>query len=107
MIPSNNFIFIQGSVVEEGVELSLIELCSACGAEEHHILAWVDEGALQPAGQLSEDWRFGGESLRRARRAHRLTHDLEINPPGIALVLDLLDEITLLRARLTRLGRRV
>jgi chaperone modulatory protein CbpM len=32
------------------------------------------------------------------RTARRLAHDLEINPPGIALVLDLLDEIDALRA---------
>jgi chaperone modulatory protein CbpM len=44
--------------------------------------------------------------LRRVRTAHRLAHDLEINPPGIALVLDLLDEIDSLRVhpRRTRSG---
>jgi chaperone modulatory protein CbpM len=54
-------------------------------------------------GESPQDWRFRGECLRRARLAWRLSHDLEINPPGVALALDLLDEISALRAR--RAGR--
>ena len=94
---SNKLIFIQGSIVEETVHLSLMELCSACGAEENQVLAWIDVGALMPLGQIPQDWRFAGDSLRRARLAHRLSQDLEINAPGVALALDLLDEIALLR----------
>lgn len=94
---SNKLIFIQGSIVEETVHLSLMELCNACGADEDQILAWVDVGALTPVGQLPQDWHFVGDSLRRARRAHRLSQDLEINAPGVALALELLDEIALLR----------
>ncbi len=36
------------------------------------------------------------------RRAQRLTRDLELGAVGVALVLDLLDEIDSLRARLRR-----
>jgi chaperone modulatory protein CbpM len=50
-------------------------------------------------------WRFSGSSLRRARLALRLSQDLEVNAPGVALALDLMDEIEELRARLHRLGR--
>lgn len=98
--------FFQAPVVEEQVQLTLVELCQACSAEEEHVLAWVFEGVLEPAGQSPPDWRFSGESLRRARMACRLTHDLEINAPGVALALDLLDEIAALRARLQRSGVR-
>jgi len=98
--------FIQGSVVEEEVHLTLVELCQACNAEEEHVLAWVFEGALEPVGQSPQEWRFTGDSLRRARLALRLTRDLEINPPGVALALDLLDDIAVLRAKLQRIGVR-
>lgn len=95
---------IQGSIVEEAVHLTLPELCRACCAEEEHVLAWVFEGVLEPVGESPRDWRFGGDSLRRARLALRLARDLEINPPGVALALDLLDELAVLRARLQRGG---
>jgi len=98
--------FIQGSVVEEEVHLTLVELCQACNAEEEHVLAWVFEGALEPVGQSPQEWRFTGDSLRRARLALRLTRDLELNPPGVALALDLLDDIAVLRAKLQRIGVR-
>lgn len=98
----NQITFIQGLVVEETVRLTLVELCQACSAEEEHVLAWVFEGVLEPVGESPSDWRFGGESLRRARLALRLSRDLEVNPPGVALALDLLDEIAALRARLLR-----
>ena len=98
--------YIEGPVVEEEVRFTLVELCQACSAEQEHVLAWVFEGVLEPVGDSPEDWRFSGESLRRARLALRLSQDLEINPPGVALALDLLDEIAALRARLQRAGVR-
>ena len=98
--------YIQGPVVEEEVRFTLVELCQACSTEEEHVLTWVFEGVLEPAGDSPQDWRFSGESLRRARMALRLSRDLEINPPGVALALDLLDEIAALRARLQRAGVR-
>lgn len=95
-----NMTFIEGAVVEEEVHMTMIELCQACNAEEEHVLAWVFEGVLEPTGKSPGDWRFSGDSLRRARLALRLTRDLELNPPGVALALDLLDEIAMLRAQL-------
>ncbi|MCF8198867.1 MAG: chaperone modulator CbpM [Sulfuritalea sp.] len=95
---------LQGAVVEEEVQLTLVELCQACCAEQEHVLTWVLEGVLEPAGNEPQDWRFSGESLRRARLALRLSQDLEINPPGVALALDLMDEIAELRAQLQRIG---
>ena len=96
--------YMQGPVVEEEVRFTLVELCQACSAEQEHVLTWVFEGVLEPVGDSPQDWRFSGESLRRARLALRLSRDLEINPPGVALALDLLDEIAELRARLQRIG---
>lgn len=99
-----NVIFVECPVVEESVHLTLVELCQACCAEEDHVVAWVDEGVLEPRGESPQNWRFSGESLRRARLALRLWRDLEVNPPGVALALDLLDEIAALRARMIRTG---
>ena len=101
-----DMIFFQAVVVEEAVQLTLAELCQACNAEAEQIRAWVLEGVLEPVGEAPELWCFSGDSLRRARLAERLSRDLEINPPGLALALDLLDEIAALRAKLQRAGIR-
>jgi chaperone modulatory protein CbpM len=91
---------MRGLVVEEEIHFTLVELCRSCRVPEPELRAWVAEGLLQPTGDQPEDWRFSGSSLRRVRTALRLSRDLEINLAGIAVALDLLDEIALLRSRL-------
>jgi len=93
---------VRGSVVEEDLELSIVELCRACHASEREIELWVVEGVLQPRGQTRESWRFGGDALARIRIATRLMRDLEVNTPGAALALELLDRIAELESRLSR-----
>jgi len=90
---------LQGVVVEE-VSLTLHELCRASHAGVEQIQLWVVEGVLEPEGSSPDDWRFSGTALQRARRALRLTYDLDVNPAGVALALDLLDEIAVLESRL-------
>lgn len=102
----DNAELVLGSVIEEESYLTLVELCQASRASEEHVMAWVFEGVLEPVGETPQDWRFTGQSLRRARLALSFSLDLEINPAGVALALDLLDEIAALRARLQRLGVR-
>lgn len=95
-------VFMEGEIVEEDVELTLVQLCRASGASEEQLTLWIAEGAVEPQGNTPREWRFSGAALRRVRTARRLAQDLEINAPGIALALDLLDEINALRARSRR-----
>lgn len=101
MIQTNITIF-QTSVVEEEVHMTIVELCQAASTPADQIMSWVAEGVLSPAGSSPQDWRFSGNSLRRARLAAALTKDLDLNTPGVALALDLLEEIAELRARMQR-----
>jgi len=85
-------------VVEEEVELSLADLCRACAVDAELIQQLVAHGVLEPRGGAQpQRWQFVGGSLRRARVAVRLLRDLELNLPGAALAVDLLDEIARLR----------
>lgn len=97
-----NSTWIEASVVENEVHLSILELSHAARTPQELIMSWVSEGILSPIGSSPEEWRFSGDSLRRAKTAAHLTHDLELNVPGVALALDLLDEIAQLRSRLLR-----
>ncbi|MFM0649595.1 chaperone modulator CbpM [Paraburkholderia bryophila] len=95
--------WIECLIVEEQVEFTLLELCRVSGASENQILEWIEQGAIEPKRADKVDGPyFDGTSLRRARKAQHLAQDLEINAAGIALVLDLLDEIGLLRAQYLR-----
>ena len=87
-------------IVEVEYRLTLVELCHACDAREEDVRAWVDEGALEPEGARPGEWRFASAALPRARTAARLARDFEIDARAIALVLELMDEIERLRARL-------
>ncbi|CAM3781356.1 chaperone modulator CbpM [Polynucleobacter arcticus] len=94
--------WIESAIVEDEVHMTIVEISQATRAPEELIMSWVSEGVLSPAGSSPEDWRFSGDSLKRARTAAHLAHDLELNTPGVALALDLLDEITRLRNQLLR-----
>jgi chaperone modulatory protein CbpM len=93
---------LTGIVLDETIELSLTELCQACASSAERIVDLVNEGVLEPNGMEPAQWRFSGTSLVRAHVAIRLQQDLEINLAGIALVLDLMEEIESMRDRLRR-----
>jgi chaperone modulatory protein CbpM len=93
-----------GIVVEEEIVFSLSGLCQAAGASPAEVLGLVDEGVLQPTGDAPQRWAFAGPSLRATRVALRLNTDLALGTAGAALVLDLLEEVGALRARLRRAG---
>jgi len=97
---------LTATLVDDDTPMTLAELARACRAAEEQVQGWVVEGVLQPIGPSSLDrppeWRFASASLKRARLAVTLTRELEINAPGVALALDLMDEIEALKASLRR-----
>jgi len=95
---------LSGEVLEEGVELSLAEMCRACRLPAEQLFELVEEGVVDPLGRDPAQWRFRGVSVRRVRCAVRLERDLGVNVAGAALVLDLLEELEAMRARLRRYG---
>jgi chaperone modulatory protein CbpM len=64
----------------------------------------VEEGVISVLEIDAAEWRFSGAQLRRARIALRLERDLGVNAAGVALALELLEELEQLR-RDRRLGR--
>lgn len=95
---------LSGEVLEEEVELTLADLCRACQLHAEQIFDLVDEGIIEPVGSEPARWRFAGVSLRRVRIALTLQRDLGVNCAGAALALDLLEEVKVLRTRLSALG---
>lgn len=91
---------LQCQVVEEDVQMTLAELCQACDADSALVRQLVEHGVIEPQGAQPQAWVFAGASLRRTRVALRLLRDLELNLPGAALAVDLLDEIARLQREL-------
>ena len=94
---------LTGIILDERIELSLHELSRACSVSTERIIELVGEGVLEPVDQNQKHWRFSGLCLQRARTAMRLQRDLEINLAGVALALELMDEIEALRGQLCQL----
>jgi chaperone modulatory protein CbpM len=90
---------LPGAIFEETAVLTLKDLCRMCAVDERHIVEFVEEGVLHVVDVHSE-WHFTGAALRRARLALRLERDLELNLAGVALVIDLMEELQELRREL-------
>jgi len=95
---------LTGIILEEQARLSLRELCEVCAVRVEFITDLVDEGVIEPVGYDKSHWCFSGASLQRIRKAKHLQRDLGLNLAGVALALDLLDEVQQLRARLEKLS---
>jgi chaperone modulatory protein CbpM len=95
---------LAGVIFEEHAVLSVDELSRLCAVDRTYIIELVEEGVLSVIEVSAAEWRFPGDALRRARTALRLQRDLEINLPGVALALDLMEELEYLRREL-KVGR--
>jgi chaperone modulatory protein CbpM len=93
---------LTGILLDERIELTLHDLSQACSSSTEWVIELVEEGVLEPIGREQVQWRFPGTCLPRARAAMHLQTDLGVNLAGVALALDMLDEIDELRARLRR-----
>jgi chaperone modulatory protein CbpM len=86
-----------GAILEESTALTIAELSRLCAVEERRIIEYVEEGVLEVVAIDAPEWRFRGAALRRARMAVRLERDFELNLGGLALVMELLEELERLR----------
>ena len=91
---------LRAEVLETSSVVTLEELCVTCHAETDWIAELVEQGAIEPVGRTRSEWQFTSLSIVRVAKAKRLERDLSLNLAGVALALELLDEIDDLRARL-------
>ncbi len=94
---------LSGYILEDETRLSLRQLCDTCAVRAEYVIELVDEGFIEPSGVERSHWCFNGISIKRVQTAKRLQHDLGVNLAGVALAVELIDEIKNLRARLNRM----
>jgi chaperone modulatory protein CbpM len=87
-------------LVASAAPCTLDDLCLACSVDAAWIVEMVQHGVIDPIGRDRSDWRFTAVAIVVVAKAKRLERDLGLNPPGVALALQLLAEIDDLRAQL-------
>ena len=83
------------------------EICERTSISEQDLQEIVNHGIVRPQDMRAIEWRFAEVVVVEIARAARLRRDLEIDWPGVALALELLDEVEQLRAENTALRRRL
>ena len=95
---------VSGSILEEEPTLNLAELCQCCQTHAEFVIRLVDQGVISPIkGESSRQWQFHRSAQIRTHKALRLQQDLGINLSGVALSLELLDQIESLNKELNQL----
>ena len=81
----------------EREQWTLEGLAACAGVQPALIEYFVDYGLLEPSARRGTQWLFDPACLARLRRIERLRRDLGANLAGIAVILDLLDRLTVLQ----------
>jgi chaperone modulatory protein CbpM len=89
---------IVSEIVEDSAMCTLDDLCLSCNVNPDWVAGLVEHGVIEPVGQTRSGWQFTTLSIVRVAKAKRLEHDLGLNLPGVALALDLLDQLDEMRA---------
>lgn len=102
---SKKELFIIADYSAPSEPVSFDELCDICRASPEFVRELIEFEIVMPAGTNHHDWLFDAVQLYRIKTALRLHQDLEVNTAGIAVVLDLLEELEELRAHAAMLEK--
>lgn len=89
-----------GILVEETTTFTLVEVCQRYNIPKELLLDMLEQGFFPNQPTEPEHVVLDQKALRRLESAFRLHRDLGINLPGVALALELLDEIGQMRQEL-------
>jgi chaperone modulatory protein CbpM len=96
-------------LVEPTATFTLREVCERGDCHAEFVIKLVNYGVIAPVEETQEQrqWRFDLQTLARLRKAQRLQRDLKMNIPGLAMSLELLDEVQEMRREVDRLNQQL
>ncbi|WP_150910545.1 chaperone modulator CbpM [Marinobacter halotolerans] len=96
-------------LVEPNATFTLREVCERGDCHAEFVIKLVNYGVIAPVDDSPDarQWQFDLQALARLRKAQRLQRDLKMNLPGLAMSLELLDEVQEMRREVDRLNRQL
>lgn len=95
---------LSGELLEDA-QLTLEQLAKICQVKPAWIVERVEAGFLNCHSVESFTWYFASAELVRAKRLISIERDFDANQELAALVADLIEEVTRLKAQLNATGR--
>lgn len=84
-------------IFNQELTYTLGELCEICEVHVDRINEIIDYGIIASREATPNQWRFSYGEMEILQKVLRLERDLDINMPGIAMTLDLLEQVEVLR----------
>ncbi len=94
-----------GVVIEENMSLSVTQVCAQYQITEALLLEMIEHGLFKNPAINTQSFQMTPQDKRRMESAFRLNKDLGVNLPGVALALDLLEQLEEVRQELAILKR--
>ena len=89
------------------VQLDMERFCEEANIPAAYVREIVEHGIIEPQGRAPDAWRFEDYELVIAKRAAKLHQELELEWEGVALALQLVEEVQQLRAENRRLKQQL
>jgi len=80
--------------------ITLSKVVEVCRIEPELLFLYESEGLISPQRNEAGEFLFSEEDLRRLSRIIRLTQELEVNLPGVGVILEMIDRMELLQEQL-------
>lgn len=96
---------ITGILIEETTTLTVEEVCCRYHIPKALLLDLIEYGVFNNTTTQIDQIIFDGKALKTMEAAFRLHKDLDINLPGVALALELLEEMDNMRCELRMLRK--
>ena len=89
------------------VQLDMRTLCQEADLTSDCVIEIVEHGIVEPSGRTPEEWVFDDRAPVTLKRAVKLHDQLELEWEGVALALELLEEVQQLRSENHMLRQRL
>lgn len=87
--------------------IDMQEFCQVVDMPAAFVIEIVEHGILEPQGRQPDEWLFDSAALSIAKRAVKLHHELQLEWDGVALAINLLEELERVRAENRMLRQRL